>query len=238
MEIFRGVSQFVLDSERDAVGNLLRFSRIQVTGLENAQSLNGAPAIYCIFPHTSNADSGANRFIIPNRHDLVYFAKEESWSGWKEPIAGLINEIILLPTSNGKNPKHAIKTAVQRLHDGYSIGISPEGTRTLKPIQDRKFHPGIQLLSALTKFQYPLVPILLYGFEDIWPKGRKIPRPFQKDGLIFRRKRTYVHFGTPVFFTDTHRDTMVEEFRRECIRQYEAVFGGFADPMDKNSTNQ
>ncbi len=220
--------------KRDLAGNLLRLTDIEVTGHENL--LKGA-CILNPFPHTSHLDSWTMRLALPPylKHQLVFLAKKEYWDGWKHPFGELTNALILIPTAEGTFPLAAFRTAAACLSQGYSIGISAEGTRTLGiPIEDRKFEDGIGSLLSMTDYKYPLVPVLLKGFGRVWPKGQ-IPMTLERGGILFRRKPVYVHFGTPKFYQKddfdnkdnrkTWRKDLVENFRQHCIREYHERFG-------------
>lgn len=213
--------------KRDIAGNLLRLTDLSVTGYENLKLLNG-PAIFDIFPHTSHLDSWTLRYALPQeqKHSLVFLAKKKYWDGRRRPFGELTNALILIQTDEGTIAKDAMRTAVNCMTQGYSIGISTEGTRTLKPIEDRPFEQGIYLLLRLTQFEYPLVPVLLQGFKNVWPKGQ-IPMPIEKRGVLFRRKRVNLHFGTPILYKEkdfANKDELVEDFRQNCIRQFKEKF--------------
>jgi len=67
------------------------------------------------------------------------------------------------------------------LDRGYSIGITPEGERTL----DGKIHtfkPGIGYMAL--NMNVPIIPVRIEGMFHILPRGRKIPR-FGKSKVIF-----------------------------------------------------
>ena len=214
--------------KRDLSGNLLRLVDLEVTGLENLAGFQNIPLILNIVPHESHGDSMAVRRALPQRRKLVFLAKKEYWDGWKRPFGELTNALILIPTAKGTSPLSAFRTAVACLSQGYSIGIAPEGTRTLGvPIDDRKFEEGIGSLLRMTDFAYPLVPVLLKGFDNVWSKGHR-PIPFERGGVLFQRKHVYVHFGTPKFYQKddfSKRENLVEDFRQYCIREYHAQFG-------------
>lgn len=214
--------------KRDLAGNLLRLTDLEVTGHENLKLLNGS-LIFNIFPHTSHFDSWVTRDALPQgrKHSLVFLAKKEYWDGWKRPIGELTNALILIPTAKGTSPLNAIRTAVDCMDQGYSIGISAEGTRTLDPIDKRSFEDGIGVLLRLAHFKPPLVPVLLQGFGGVWPKGQNLPHTIEEGGILFRRKRVYVHFGIPKFYKEkdfVNRDNLVEDFRQHCIRQFKNKF--------------
>ena len=214
--------------KRDAVENLLRFTGIEVTGYKNLELFQG-PAIYNLFPHTSHLDSWTMRLALPlkQKHSLVFLAKKEYWDGWRRPFGELTNALILIPTAEGTFPLTAFKTAVACLSQGYSIGISAEGTRTFGPIDNRHFEDGIGLLLSMTDYKHPLVPVLLKGFGDVWPKGQNLPHWLEKSRVLFQRKQASVHFGSPKFYKKedlAKREDLVESFRQHCISEYHKQF--------------
>lgn len=210
-----------LTSERDTVCSLLRLTDITVSGFEHLESLKGLSAILGVFPHTGHSDSVAVRFALPDKKRLVFLAKASYWGGARRVLGELTNPLILLPTDGNGSPLEAMKQARDLLKSGYYIGIAPEGTRTNKPVDQRPFFGGIRTLLAITDYQYPLVPIILKGFQEVWPKGQKLPHPFTVSGINIRRKKTRVHIGVPVFYNRTDKLTLVEDFRQRCIAEYE-----------------
>ena len=63
---------------------------------------------------------------------------------------------------------------IQRLHEGHALNIYPEGSRT----QDGNLLPiekGVALV--LRRAKVPIVPAVIDGAFQAWPKGRKFPRP-------------------------------------------------------------
>ena len=210
--------------KRDIAGNLLRLIDLEVTGYKNLTLFNG-PAIFDIFPHTSHIDSWAIRDALPQelKHLLVFLAKKEYWDGWRRPIGELTNALILIPTAKGTSPRNAIRTAAHCMNQGYSIGISAEGTRTLDPIDKRRFEDGIGTLLKFAHFKPPLVPVLLQGFGKVWPKDQNLPHTIEQGGILFQRKQVYVHFGMPKFYNEkdfVDRNDLVEDFRQHCIQQF------------------
>jgi len=188
--------------KRDAVENLLRFTGIEVTGYKNLELFQG-PAIYNLFPHTSHLDSWTMRLALPlkQKHSLVFLAKKEYWDGWRRPFGELTNALILIPTA--------------------------EGTRTFGPIDNRHFEDGIGLLLSMTDYKHPLVPVLLKGFGDVWPKGQNLPHWLEKSRVLFQRKQASVHFGSPKFYKKedlAKREDLVESFRQHCISEYHKQF--------------
>lgn len=215
---------------RDVVGSsLLGLMNIDVTGIENLDALNGRPAIFALFPHTSHLDAALVRYVLPStvRHSLVFLAKKEYWNGnsiLPTIAATLTTRSIPLPTSDNTVPLGAFKQARKLLETGHSIGISPEGTRTNKPLGERPLLEGTAALMYFCHGKFPIVPIVLKGPLEIWPKGQKFPHPFirTKYGLI--RKHISVHIDIPIYGepkTEEQRILLLEGFREQSTIVYE-----------------
>jgi 1-acyl-sn-glycerol-3-phosphate acyltransferase len=74
----------------------------------------------------------------------------------------------------GEGDVGAVKETIRRLQDGHALIVYPEGSRTetgeLGPIQ-----PGIGLIAR--RAGVPVVPAVVEGSFDAWPKGRRVFRP-------------------------------------------------------------
>jgi 1-acyl-sn-glycerol-3-phosphate acyltransferase len=102
---------------------------------------------------------------------VAYMAKEELF---KVPVlAQVIRLYGAYPVSRGTSDRTAIRSALECLENGWAVGIFLEGTRT----PDGKIHDpkrGAALLAA--KAKVPLLPVSLWGAENILQKGSSIPR--------------------------------------------------------------
>ena len=138
--------------------------KIQVQGTENI--LCDRPAIY-VSNHQSNFDIPIIYAGLPIQ--FRWMAKQELF---RVPFFGLAMKrsgIVAIDRSNRRTTMHSIITAAQRIKEGTSVIIFPEGTRT----PDGKlqgFKKGALLIAA--KAQVPVVPIAIHGSYQIQPKGR------------------------------------------------------------------
>ena len=86
----------------------------------------------------------------------------------------LIESLNAFPIKRGTADVTAIKETLRRLKKGQLVTTFPEGTRTrdgsLGPIQ-----PGVVLLAR--KARVPLVPAMILGAFEAWPRQAKFPRP-------------------------------------------------------------
>jgi 1-acyl-sn-glycerol-3-phosphate acyltransferase len=78
------------------------------------------------------------------------------------------------PVSRGSADRNAIRAALKYLEAGWATGVYLEGNRTPDGrITDPK--RGAALLAA--KAQAPLLPVSLWGTQNILKKGSAIPQP-------------------------------------------------------------
>lgn len=68
----------------------------------------------------------------------------------------------------------AIKEALRRLKAGAILTVFPEGTRT-RDGSVQPMHAGVVLLAR--RAQVPMVPTLILGAFECWPRTRKFPLP-------------------------------------------------------------
>jgi 1-acyl-sn-glycerol-3-phosphate acyltransferase len=138
--------------------------KIEVKGSENIPP--DGPAIY-VSNHQSNFDIPIIYSGLPIPFN--WLAKKELF---KIPLFGLgmkRNGNIPIDRSNRKTTIHSIIIAAQRIKEGTSVVIFPEGTRT--PDGDlQEFKKGALLIAA--KAQVPVVPIVIHGSYIIQPKDR------------------------------------------------------------------
>jgi len=102
---------------------------------------------------------------------VAYMAKEELF---RVPV---LRELIRLygayPVNRSIADRQAIKAAISALEKGWAIGIFLEGTRTSNgKIREPKL--GAALIAALA--EVPLLPVSLWGTENILNKGLSFPR--------------------------------------------------------------
>lgn len=103
---------------------------------------------------------------------IAYMAKEELF---RQPaFGGLISSLGAYPVNREGFDRSAIREAINRLDQGWAVGIFIEGTRTVDgKVYDPKL--GAALISAKT--QAPLLPVCLCGTEKILNPDQKLPQP-------------------------------------------------------------
>jgi len=98
----------------------------------------------------------------------------------------LIVSLNAFPIKPGKADVSAIKEALRRLRDGRLVVAFPEGTRSADG-RIGPFHAGVAAIAM--RARVPIVPTLVEGAFEAWPRTRKLPRPAP----------IWVEYGEPVF---------------------------------------
>lgn len=105
------------------------------------------------------------------RRPVSYMAKEELFE--VPVLAPAIRLYGAYPVKRGSADRSAIREALKQLEQGWAVGIFLQGTRTVDGrIPDPKL--GAALIAA--KAQAPLLPVSIWGTNQILPKGAKVPR--------------------------------------------------------------
>lgn len=141
--------------------------RHEVRGREN---IPDGPAIY-LCKHQSAWETIAMETMVP---PMVWVLKRElMWIpifGW----AVAVLRPIALDRSKGRAAvEQLIRQGSDRLRDGISVVIFPEGTRTA-PGQQAKYRPGGALLAERTG--YPVVP-MAHNAGHFWPRRGFVKHP-------------------------------------------------------------
>jgi 1-acyl-sn-glycerol-3-phosphate acyltransferase len=93
---------------------------------------------------------------------------ESRFFGW------LIRSLNAFPVRQGEGDVGAVKETIRRLQEGHALIVYPEGTRSLsgeiEPLQ-----AGVGLIAR--RAGVPVVPAVIEGSYQAWPKGHKVFRP-------------------------------------------------------------
>lgn len=188
------------EASRDLFLFLFDLLKFEVDGQENLGLMReGNPAIVVFFPHCGHPDAPAVRKAFPPdlRRRLVYSAAADYWysSRLRSGLTTLfLKSFPMARDGSGKAITDGLDIAEGFLNSGYSIVISPEGTRSSLPLKKRIFHLGPAELVIRTNL--PVIPVRLRGFEEIMPKGTALPRLLDNG----RRRLVSVSIGEPMFF--------------------------------------
>jgi 1-acyl-sn-glycerol-3-phosphate acyltransferase len=90
------------------------------------------------------------------------------------PFARLIRSLHAFPVQRGTADLEAVREALRRLEAGAVVLVFPEGTRT----RDGSIGPlrgGPVAIAA--RAQVPIVPMVIDGAFEAWPRWFRVPRP-------------------------------------------------------------
>jgi 1-acyl-sn-glycerol-3-phosphate acyltransferase len=121
----------------------------------------------------SNHRSFADPMLVGMFHHypIAYFARA---SLWHNPVIAFFLRVMYgIPVDREHPGLSSSRGAVERLRQGISVLVFPEGTRTrdgrLSPMRD-----GPALFAR--RANVPVVPIYLHRSERIWPRSSFLPR--------------------------------------------------------------
>lgn len=108
------------------------------------------------------------------RRQIHYMARD---SLFKRGFLGWLMELLnSYPVKRGAADLQAIRMTVERLEQGRVVNIFPEGTRTadgaIGPVA-----PGIVLILNRVKTPLTIVPVVIDGAFESWPRRNKFPHP-------------------------------------------------------------
>mgnify|MGYP003537837010 FL=1 len=122
---------------------------------------------------------------------VSYMARD---SLFRVPLLGrLMRRTYVIPISREAARGGSIRLAVERLEQGYLLGMFPEGTRSTGS-EVRAFRPGF--LAMVRRTNQPVYPVGIFGSDQAMPRGAWFIRP----------TRTYVVYGPR--FTDAELEQL------------------------------
>jgi 1-acyl-sn-glycerol-3-phosphate acyltransferase len=155
----------VLDLARAWSGWVTSFAGVKIEVDNRAHLVPEQPYVFMV-NHASSLDIWAMFVVLPRRIRMI--AKKQlariplfGWGMW----AG---RFIFIDRHNGLSARRSIDEAGQRIHNGESVLLFPEGTRTrdgsLGPFKKGGFHLAV-------KAGVPIVPVALKGTGELMPRG-------------------------------------------------------------------
>ena len=201
-------------SRRDAVnlavttwgefGSALAGIRVEIRG--EAHLWEERPAVF-LFNHQSAIDVLIIAKLL--RRDFTAIAKQEIANN---PLVGPVFRVadtVFVDRKNQEKAVEALRPVVQTLHNGLSVAIAPEGTRSagdrLGAFKKGPFHIAMQA-------GVPVIPIVIHNATDVLPKG----------GFFVRPSKVYVDVLPPVSSETWSAETVdvhVAEVRSMFLRQ-------------------
>ena len=154
--------------------------RIRVTGREKIPK----GGVLLVSNHTSHIDPVALGVAFPR--PLYFFAR---WDLFSNPFFGtLIQHLHAFPVHIGGRDKDAIQGTIQKLREGKTVVLFPEGSRS----RDGSFHRGQAGAGLIaSKTGVPVLPAYIRGSHKVLPRGAR----------MIRLGEVSVHFGKPLFFS-------------------------------------
>jgi len=197
------------------------FFRIRASGLENIPRTG--PFILAS-NHQSYLDPVFCGVYI--KRQLCFLARKSLFTN---PFFGaLIRSLGAIPVRRGQADISAIKVVIEELKRGNPVCLYPEGTRTsdgrIAPVK-----PGLGLLCRRTGA--PIVPVVIDGAFECWPRHRK----------LFRPGKVRVCYGQPISANqaaqlgDRKLAEMLINRLRQMQQQLRARYG--KPPLDYSSSS-
>ncbi len=121
----------------------------------------------------ANHQSYLDPLLLAVRMDrpVSYVARD---SLFRVPGLGwLLRNTHVTPISRTAARAATIRAALQRLEEGFLVGIFPEGTRSSDGVSE--FRPGVAAI--LKRCDVPVYPVGIAGADRVWPRGSWFIRP-------------------------------------------------------------
>ena len=150
-----------------------------------------------------------------------------AWLGW------LSRHWRCIPVREGRRDPRALHRMVEILPTGV-MTVFPEGTRTRDgEVGEGHAGAGLLVLAARPK----LIPVAIYGMNDVLPIGRRFPKLFQ---------RVYVYYGKPIDYsefldlprTKATSQALIEVVMQAVRAQYEVLKRMAAKERGKSEKRQ
>jgi 1-acyl-sn-glycerol-3-phosphate acyltransferase len=151
------------------------FFRIRFHGLENIPSTG--PFVLAV-NHQSFLDPLFAGVAL--KRVLCFMARDTLFKNWF--FGPLLLSVNAIPVRRGQADIASIRTIIARLKEGRGVCLFPEATRT----SDGKIAPfkgGFTLLCR--RGNAPVVPVLIDGAFECWPRHKKLPKPGSKITVSF-----------------------------------------------------
>ncbi|MFW6363830.1 MAG: lysophospholipid acyltransferase family protein [Spirochaeta sp.] len=159
--------------------------------------------------HTTNLE-GPLYYVYLSSRKATALGKQELW---KNPFTRMFMEAWnIIPLHRGMVDSAAMKQAMERLDQGWFLGIAAEGTRS-KTGALKSGRPGAAMLAA--RKHVPVYPLVHWGLMDI---GKNLKR--------FKRTQVGVKVGKPFYVEVPDGDptrAQLKEITNEMMYQLAAV---------------
>lgn len=141
-------------------------------GRENPEKLDKTKSYVIVCNHVNMLD-----ILITGtqfRHPVYTLVKKEFL---KIPVLKQIIQGIVIPVDRSSKASRAksLQMMIQKLHDGFSLVIYPEGTRNRSDLILQKFHDGA--FNVAISAQVPILPVVILNSKDMQPVNTFRARP-------------------------------------------------------------
>ncbi|MBF0494238.1 MAG: 1-acyl-sn-glycerol-3-phosphate acyltransferase [Candidatus Omnitrophica bacterium] len=189
------------------------FWRLKVSGTENIP-VEGK-CILCV-NHGSFLDAFIVEASVPaSLRKSLYFVGFKAY--FEQPlIRNIIKYIRVIPIDSGTHFVQAMQATSYVLRNHKIVCIFPEGQRTIDG-EVKEFKKGVGILAK--ELNIPLVPVLITGSYESWPRTKPLPRPHP----------IKITFGRPFNFTELKEAGAISGVKDE----YEAIALGIREEVVK-----
>ena len=109
---------------------------------------------------------------LPLRRPAAFLAKSELFEN--PAFARVIRALNAFPVRQGAGDVSAMRESIRLLQAGWAVTVFPEGSRT----PDGELQPAQKGAGLMVKRAgVPVVPAVIHGSHDAWPRGTAMPRP-------------------------------------------------------------
>jgi putative phosphoserine phosphatase / 1-acylglycerol-3-phosphate O-acyltransferase len=211
----RNAANLAIGAGSDAALALAGVS-LNITGEEHLWSER--PAVF-IFNHQSSLDMLIVGSLV--RRDLTGVAKKEAARDPRFAPIGLLTDVAYVDRKNSTKARSALQPVVDKMHEGYSLAIAPEGTRMPTPRLGRfkkgAFHIAMQA-------RVPIVPIVIRNAGELMWRGSNVVRPGTVDVAVL----------SPVS-TERWRKQDLDRHIAAIKRSYEQTFPELGPPLPESA---
>ena len=152
--------------------------RYRARGLEHLPANSGAILL-------GNHQSFLDPILVglPMRRPVSFVARD---SLFRVPVIGwILRNTYVIPIKREAASTDSFRASLQRLQEGYLLGIFPEGTRS-SGMNLGTIKPGF--IALVRRQQVPVIPVGISGADRAMPRGSKMVWP----------ARIQVYFGEPL----------------------------------------
>lgn len=166
--------------------------------------------------HVSFLDPPVLGVACPRR--VVFMARSSLFRGFW--LGTYLRSVGVIPIVREESDVGAVREGLRRLRGGDALAMFPEGGRQASG-QLANAKRGVGLLA--TTARVPIVPALIRGTFDAWPRGATYPR----------RSKIQVAFGEPIPYTKSpsspatrhHHQALADEVTRRWRRLLDQLNG-------------